>query len=198
MALPEVLLIGDSIRMGYQEAVRRELQDVATVWGPEANGGHSVNVLMHMHLWVLNRKPQPAVIHLNTGLHDIKTIYYGSRTQLVPMAHYRENLKTLLGTLQQRTACKLVFAATTPVIDDVANSQHAQWQDFCRFNNDVVAYNEVAVAVCQEFGVPVNDLYAVVQQHGVAQLQSGDGVHYSPTGCEVLGKAVAQAVRSML
>ena len=36
-----VILIGDSIRMGYQETVREQLGGRAGVWGPAENGGTS-------------------------------------------------------------------------------------------------------------------------------------------------------------
>lgn len=42
-AIPEIVLIGDSIRMGYEPVVRAALAGRATVWGPETNGGHTVN-----------------------------------------------------------------------------------------------------------------------------------------------------------
>ncbi|HEY66459.1 MAG TPA: hypothetical protein G4O02_18060 [Caldilineae bacterium] len=44
-----VVLIGDSIRMGYEPFVWEMLQGVADVWGPEENGGTSQNVLDHLH-----------------------------------------------------------------------------------------------------------------------------------------------------
>ena len=67
---PKVILIGDSIRMGYQEVVWHELSDIADVWAPMENGGNSENVLNHMETWVLSRTPD--IVHLNCGLHDIK------------------------------------------------------------------------------------------------------------------------------
>ena len=68
--MQQVLLIGDSIRMGYQETVARQLCDVAEVWGPEQNGGDSANVRAHLEEWALSRPA--AVLHLNCGLHDLK------------------------------------------------------------------------------------------------------------------------------
>jgi len=66
----QVVLIGDSIRLGYQETVAQELAGRAQVWGPPENSGDSVNVRRHLEEWVLSRRP--TVVHLNCGLHDIK------------------------------------------------------------------------------------------------------------------------------
>ena len=65
-----IVLIGDSIRMGYQEKVREQLADWAYVWVPEENGGTSENILAHLDKWVLSRRAD--VVHINCGLHDIK------------------------------------------------------------------------------------------------------------------------------
>jgi len=45
-----VVLVGDSIRMGYQAEVATRLADIAEVWGPEENGGNSANLLKLAHL----------------------------------------------------------------------------------------------------------------------------------------------------
>ena len=67
--MPEVIPIGNSIRMGYQDAVQQELGDAAAVWEAEENGGNSRNVLTHRDEWVLSRKPD--LVHINCGLYDL-------------------------------------------------------------------------------------------------------------------------------
>ena len=67
---PTVVLIRDSIRIGYESFVRAELDEIADVWAPEENGGDSRNVLDHLDAWAIDKAP--AVIHLNCGLHDMK------------------------------------------------------------------------------------------------------------------------------
>ena len=39
--MKSVILIGDSIRLGYQGVVRQELAGTAQVWGPAENGRDS-------------------------------------------------------------------------------------------------------------------------------------------------------------
>ena len=42
--MQQLILIGDSIRMGYQADVIRELTELADVWAPTQNGGNSANI----------------------------------------------------------------------------------------------------------------------------------------------------------
>jgi lysophospholipase L1-like esterase len=173
-----------------------ELAGTAEVWGPEANGGHVVNVLMHLHLWALHR--QPALIHLNAGLHDLRTDRYGSVDHLVPLPIYATYVERILRYLAAHTRATVVWATTTPVCDAAAHREHAQWQDFDRYDADVRAYNAVARAICGRLDVAIDDLEAVVREAGPEQLQCGDGVHYSEAGSRLLGGAVAACIRSHL
>jgi len=192
----QVTLIGDSIRMGYEPTVKQLLAGVADVWGPEENGSHTVNVLVKLSTWVLNRRPD--IVHINCGLHDLKTIWYGGRSAVVPLDHYRENVQTILETIQRRTSAKIIWATTTPVHDQRAHAAHAQANDFDRFDSFVRKYNEAAVEVCQVLDVPVNDLYALVYRAGREQYLRDDGVHFTPEGYKLLGEAVAESIRKLL
>ncbi len=46
--MAEVVIVGDSIRMGYQETVEELLYETAQVWWPEENGRHSGIVLENL------------------------------------------------------------------------------------------------------------------------------------------------------
>ena len=195
--MTQVVLIGDSIRMGYQQTARAELSDVAEVWGPEENGAHTANVLVHLHLWVLRRRPD--LVHINAGLHDLKTICYEGRENVVPLAHYRENVAAILRTVRERCpAAKLIWALTTPVNERKARAAHERARDFCRYEADVAAYNQAAAEVAGELGVPVNNLFSVVVDAGQERIQQPDGVHFTPEGYALLGRAAAQAIRAQL
>jgi len=195
-AMKQVALVGDSIRMGYEPRVRERLSGVAEVWGPEQNGGNSVNMLALLHLWTEHRRPD--LIHFNCGLHDLRTIFLGSKETVVPLDHYRRNLHTLIRLMRERTVATLVWASTTPVIDEDAHREHARWRDFDRCNDEVLRYNDVAREVMAIEHVPINDLYALVSAHGPAGLMNGDGVHYSEAGYRILGDAVADCVLKYL
>lgn len=187
-----VILLGDSIRMGYQATVIEELAAVAEVWAPTENGAHTTNLLTQLSTWVLPKNA--AVIHVNAGLHDLKTLHWETRELVVPPKHYRENVERLLRTMRERTAAKVIWATTTLVNDEGSRQAREKNRQFRRYDADVQAYNRVAVQVCRKLRVPVNDLYAV--SRGAQQLP--DGVHFTPEGYRALGRHVAAEIRKAL
>ena len=182
--LPLVVLIGDSIRMGYQAQAASELAGRAEVWAPAENGGDSRKVLAHLAPWVLVR--QPDIVHVNCGLHDLKRAF-GAEPE-VPLAEYERNVRQILQRLQRELDGGVVWATTTPVDE----SWHHQNKGFDRLEADVDAYNAAARAVAEALGVPIDDLFAVVERGGKARLLTQDGVHFTAEGSQLLGRAVAK------
>jgi lysophospholipase L1-like esterase len=190
--LPGVVLVGDSIRLGYAPLVAKRLEGKAHVVSVEANGGDSDNVLKHLEEWVIREKP--AVVHLNCGLHDLKRSKKTNECQ-VPSERYAANLKELVARVRRGTSAALVFANTTPILDE----RHAKRKaDFDRFEADVRLYNEAARKVMSEADVPVDDLHGIVVEGGAEQLLGGDGTHYTAAGYERLADAVADCVLRQL
>ena len=56
-ALPVVVLIGDSIRMGYAPLVAETLAGRVRVVNPEPNGGDSRKVLANLDEWAIREHP---------------------------------------------------------------------------------------------------------------------------------------------
>ena len=179
-----VVLIGDSIRMGYQSVVAEALKGEAEVWGPDKNGGDSQNVLAHLDEWAIGRKPD--IIHINCGLHDIKKEFNSGGAQ-VPFEEYVKNVETILGRLKREAKCPIIWALTTPV-----NEQwHHDQKGFDRFEADVDAINDATKEICVRLDIPVNDLHSVVIAAGRDTLLVDDGVHFTTEGYEVLGSKVS-------
>ncbi|HEX5270472.1 MAG TPA: hypothetical protein VFW33_08305 [Gemmataceae bacterium] len=95
--LPTVVLVGDSIRLGYAPLVAKRLDGKARVVSVEANGGDSANVLKHLEEWAIRAKP--AVIHFNCGLHDLKRFQKDRRYQ-VDLERYEANLRQIIARLR--------------------------------------------------------------------------------------------------
>jgi len=186
-----VVLVGDSICMGYEETVRSQLAGLAEAWAPEENGGTSENVLAHLDEWVLARRAD--VVHVNCGLHDIKT-EFGRDTAAVPLSAYAENIRRILTRLRDETEATVVWASSTPVNQDWHNAN----KPFARFEADVVAYNAAASEIARELGIVVNDLFSVVCSAGRDGLLAEDGVHFGPEGSAVLGETVAGCIKGVL
>src|SRR5690349_10757201 len=67
--LPRVLIIGDSISVGYTLPVRELLKDKANVHRIPVNGGPTIRGLANLDTWLGTGKWD--VIHFNWGLHDV-------------------------------------------------------------------------------------------------------------------------------
>ena len=128
--LPNVLVIGDSISIGYTREVRSILKDKANVFRPMDSHGHPFNCyttetgLAHMKEWLGERKW--AVIHFNWGLHDLcyrnpDSKVSGHRDKVngkvtVPLEQYRHNPDRLV-VMMQSTGARLIWANTTVYLD---------------------------------------------------------------------------------
>jgi len=191
--LPLVILLGDSIRAGYQPVAVRELAGTARVWAPEENCAHTAHTLANLDKWLAGKSP--ALVHLNCGLHDLWRNEDGSVRHAQDV--YLANLAAVFAKLRERVPqATLVFALTTPV--DQERQKTSGYGRVVRFNADVPVYNAAARELAVTHGVLVDDLYAVVERAGTATLIAADGVHFNPAGYEVLGKAVADCVRAQL
>ncbi|MBI4907741.1 MAG: SGNH/GDSL hydrolase family protein [Acidobacteria bacterium] len=175
--LPRVLLIGDSISMGYTLPVREMLTGKANVLRIPTNAAFTRFSLEHIEEWLGSGRWD--VIHMNWGLHDLK-IMEGGKHQ-VGIEEYEKNLEALVGRLK-KTRAKLIYATTTPVPEGKVSPP--------RNPADVAKFNAVAVAVMQRNGVTVNDLYEAVLPK-LGELQTPVNVHYKPEGYRFLGELVA-------
>jgi lysophospholipase L1-like esterase len=189
--VPNLVLIGDSIRMGYRDEVGRILDGVSRVQSPKQHGGNSRNLLAHLDEWT--QPHAPAVVHINCGLHDLRR-ELNSPLHAVEPQEYGDNVRTILTRLLDGGWMRVVWATTTPVNE----GWHHATKGFDRFEADVAQYNELATAVAADLGVAVNDLNAVVTSAGRDALLLDDGVHFKPEGSALLGAAVARFVEPFL
>jgi acyl-CoA thioesterase-1 len=181
--LPRVLLIGDSISIGYTAPTRELLAGKANVHRIPENGGPTTTGVAKIKRWLGDGKWD--VIHFNWGLHDLKL---GTGAHQVPIDQYEKNLRALVKTLRG-TGAKLIWASTTPVPDGKLNPP--------RKNSDVLEYNRVAKKVMDESGVAIDDLYAFAQPR-LATIQRPVNVHFTPAGSRALAGQVAAAIEKAL
>ncbi len=181
--LPRVLLIGDSISIGYTLPTRKLLAGKANIFRIGENGGPTDNGTKKIKQWLGESKWD--VIHFNWGLHDIKL---GTGKHQVSIDDYDKNLRELVKTMKG-TGARLIFATTTPVPDGKLNPP--------RKSEDVLAYNKVAKKIMDENGVAVNDLYAFALPQ-LDKIQLKANVHFSDKGSEALAERVAKAIETAL
>ncbi|WP_372796824.1 GDSL-type esterase/lipase family protein [Pontiella sp.] len=197
-ALPNVLILGDSISIGYTRQVRALLKGKANVYRPvSADGTRPKNCngtvaglrisepMLKAHDW--------DVIHFNWGLHDLKHVKKphtneksndpNDPQQSTPQ-EYEENLREIVAALR-RTDARLVFATTTPVVPGTLNP--------LRTPEAPVEYNAVAVKIMEENQIRVNDLHAYCLPH-LAEWQQPQNVHFNPEGSQALAERVAAVI----
>lgn len=177
LATPNVLLLGDSIRMGYQAEVRHELVEYA-VEAPAMNCQSTAFTLEHWNDLVPAGKHYK-IIHCNWGLHDIVPF------NEISLAQYEANLTEIFQRLKPLSDV-IVFATTTPIPPNTPS----------RRNADVIAYNNVAVRVARENDLLINDLYSFVLSEVPSECRRIADVHYPPCGSVLLGEEVARAIRA--
>jgi acyl-CoA thioesterase-1 len=182
--LPRVLLIGDSISIGYTVPVRDLLKNVANVQRIPENGGPTTRGLETLDQWLGTNHWD--VIHFNWGLHDLKIGSNGLHQ--VELEQYERNLERLLDRLQ-RTGATLIWATTTPVPQGVKGPR--------RDPADVPRYNAAARRVMAAAGIRINDLYAFAQPR-LARIQLPQNVHFTTAGSAELAKPVAREIREAL
>jgi hypothetical protein len=192
--LPSVLLIGDSISIGYMLAARKELSGEANVWRPTTNCGPSTKGLESLDAWLGDRKWD--VIHFNFGLHDLK--YLGPKGQnladpkaadshqQVPIEQYKANLKRIAARLK-KTGATVIWCETTPVPQGAKG----------RVVGDSARYNDAATDAMAELGgIETDPLYDFAVKH--ADTQKEANVHYTPEGSAKLAGQVAKVIRKAL
>ena len=196
--LPKVLIIGDSISIGYTVPVRKYLEGKANVYRPPVNCQHTAYGLENVKNWIDKEKWD--VIHFNWGIWD--THFLEKETgklvlcdkasdwpKEVRLRHspeeYRENLNKLVKILKT-TDAKLIWASSTPLMSRTGE----------RFK-DIERFNQVAASVMKENGVEIDDLYHFVLPN-TPKWQLPDQCHFNAIGNENLSKKVGDAILKAL
>ncbi len=132
----KILLLGDSIRMGYQPFVQDILKNEAEVWGPDENCAYALYTVTRLSIW-LKEFGVPDLVHWNNGLHDSGCNLRRGPVQF-SIGDYLRNLEEIYKQLQA-TGAKIIWATTTPV------SKIQTQIPFWSFSNeDITKYNLAA------------------------------------------------------
>lgn len=187
--LPHVLIIGDSISIGYTLPTRELLTGKVNLHRIPTNGGPTTKGLAEIEKWLGDRKWD--LIHFNWGLHDLK--YMGKDgTNLVPkekggvvqvpLADYEKNLEKLVVRMK-KSAKQLVWRNTTPIPPGSK----------ARYVGDSVKYNEAAARVMKKLKIPTLDLFTPSKKNLKDWMKKAD-VHYYPHGSHALAELVAKDI----
>jgi len=179
-ALPRVLLVGDSITMGYFSRVEKQLAGQAYCARLATSRSVGDPVLLAELKLVLDQYPFD-VVHFNNGLHGWR----------FTEDEYRRRFPDLLSTLRKHAPrAKLVWATTTPV------RTAGKLEQFEARTERVRTRNRIAQEYVTRARIPVNDLFALVEAH--PEFYSADGVHFNGEGATAQAAQVARSIQQQL
>jgi len=191
--LPRVLIIGDSISIGYTPEVKFILASKAEVKHNPGNAQHTGTGLAKLDDWLGDEKW--AVIHFNWGLWDLCYRAEGAGLRrdkesgkvTFSIEEYRQNLEKLVLRLK-KTRARLIWASTTMVPEGEAG----------RKVGDDRRYNAVAEALMKKYGIPINDLNKVSRKMPSELFRAPGDVHFKPAGRRILAERVAAKIEAAL
>ena len=205
--MKNLLLLGDSIRRGYDSFVQEKLAGRMNVFFSEDNGRFAQYTLRTLNNWVdALSLPEIHIVHWNNGLWDVvhmnaNPIGFDGEAEgetfspenvpndncfdkdpLTPPEMYRYMLGRVLTRIRQYfPKAEVIFATTTPVIEEQATWAY-------RSNAEIDAYNQIAREVLAPRGVRINELgdFALKNCNHLRR----DWVHYNDEGCSVLADEI--------
>ena len=144
----KIALLGDSIRIQYENRVRELLGEDFGVYGPKENCRFAKYTLRGLFDW---RKDMEGsrIVHWNNGLWDICDLFgdglFSSEEE------YVDNIVRIADILKSRHEV-VIFATMTPVSD----------KNIYNKNSDIERYNNLVIPKLRERGIIINDLYSLI------------------------------------
>jgi hypothetical protein len=178
-ALPNVLLLGDSITRNYFPEVTKDLKGVANVYLMAVSTSvGDPRLLRQIEEFAAMENVTFRVIHFNNGMHGWD---YSE-------AQYKTALPDLLHSVEQIAPSHhaLVWATITPV----------QIQAFNGATNERInERNQIAQALFSSLGITIDDQHSLMMKHLDTY---EDTVHFGPSGAALMGDQAADTIRTAL
>ena len=164
-----ILYIGDSISCGTRHAITKLTESAVLCDGFGTSKALDNPCFKPAVELFMAQQSRCDLILFNNGLHGwhLTEEEYGK--------HYEEMLKFLL-----KAEKKLFVLLTT---DDMSSPDH---------NERAGARNEMAKALAEKYSLPVIDLHTVAVNN--PQYHTGDGVHFTAEGYELLAKCILEKI----
>jgi lysophospholipase L1-like esterase len=194
-ALPKVLIIGDSISVGYTPFVAERLAGKAEVIHNPGNAQDTRKGVAELDAWLEHQEYD--VIHFNWGLWDLRrdppdekdsrVADWATIPVRVPLDAYKKNLERLVERLKQ-TGARLVWASTSRVPKGGSR----------RIPGDEIIYNEAAEEIMARHGIPIDDIHGFTSTFPPELSTSRGNVHFTDPGYEKIADQVASMIEKAL
>ena len=176
--LPRVLLVGDSVTLGYQDKVRQRLKGVCYV--DFIATSYAIDAKFYNELiYKFAADSDYGLIHFNHGLHG----------QHISKRTYKSRLQKLAEKLSKNAT--IVLATSTIVYEEGNIRLDRLWTKKLKERNDAVR------EISKRYGYAVDDLYSV-SVNVSTDSRSIDGTHYTDAGYEIFAAAVAESISANL
>jgi len=193
--MKRVLLMGDSIRIGYQNEVKELLKNECEVvfWDDNSR-------FIQYHYWQLNQifrhSPAIDIVHFNSGYWDMN-IESPMKEALNPIDEYCYGLEKVIKLIQSQKAIP-IFANTVPIYRDGQGIDNTGIQASFTYKNEwVLSYNKAAEKVMKAHNIFINDLYSLLLK-GDNYFKCPDGLHLSEEGNHLCALQVVSTIRRYL
>ncbi|MEL7529726.1 MAG: SGNH/GDSL hydrolase family protein [Bacteroidota bacterium] len=189
-----ILIIGDSISIGYTPFVKERLAHTARVVHNPGNAQHTATGLAKVEDWLAEGEWD--IVQFNWGLWDLCYRHPDSKVQgkrdkkngtlTHTVEQYVANLDSIVNILKSKTDAKLIFVTTTYVPENEAG----------RYTQDAPRYNEAAKKLMQKHAILVNDIYDASLKIHQELGKGSDNVHYSKPGYAKLSEMVSDFLQT--
>lgn len=190
--MKKIVLLGDSIRMGYDKYVKEALENSAQVFYPAENCRFAEHVLRFVHEWKAKGEwgDDVDLVHWNAGLWDVLELF--GDQPLTSLSYYGEAIARIDKRLRMLfPKAKMVFATSTNVNEGMSKPE------FTRHNSEIEKYNAEALRVLANTDTIINDLYPLTASF--PDEYRSDWVHfYTPEGTERIGGKVLSVISKLL
>jgi len=193
--MKRVLLIGDSIRIGYQDLVKELLKEDCEVFYCDDNS----RFVQYLY-WQLNQMYHHHghfdIVHFNSGYWDMN-IEAPMKEALNPIPEYIDGLKKIVSYIKSQNSLP-IFANTCPIYFDGSGKDNSGTNASLTYRNEwVIQYNEASESFMRANQIQVNDLYTEMLK-GKLYYKCPDMLHLSDEGNRVCAEMVAKIIKMNL
>ncbi len=194
--MKKVLLLGDSIRMGYDHYVRELLKDKCTIYYDENDNGRFAAYTLWQANQFFKNYGKFDVVHWNNGYWDMN-VEAPMTDAMHPVDEYVHFLKRIISEIR-RNGAEIIFATTTPILKSGCAMDNTGTGMEISYNNDwVVKYNDAAKKLMAEQNITVDDLYAQMLK-GKNYYKCEDMLHLTEEGYKICAEQAAKLIEEKL
>lgn len=194
--MKKVLLLGDSIRMGYAGYVRELLKDKCEVYYDELDNGRFAAYTLWQVNQFFKKYGRFDAVHWNNGYWDMN-IETPMLEAMHPIDEYVHFLKRIIAEIR-RNGAEIIFATTTPILESGSAMDNTGTGIKINYSNDwVMKYNDAAKVLMSQENITVNDLYTIMLKDKNCY-KCEDMLHLTEEGYRICAENAARLIAEKL